>query len=189
MPRPNWFFGLPIDGSFVLTLPEPPPSIRRYHPDDVHLTLAFLGACGESGAARALEALDERMKLGTPAVIEGTLGEVVPMGGSRGDYSALSALLDRGRAEATRLLAEWGDMLMLAAHGRRSTRPPKPHVTIARPHRRATYRDREAGLEWASALDLRAVPARLDRIALFTWSEDRRERLFRVVAERPFAGV
>jgi hypothetical protein len=50
--------------------------------------------------------------------------------------------------------------------------------------RRATDEARAAGLVWAAALELRAVRARLDRIALYTWSENRRERLFRIVAER-----
>jgi 2'-5' RNA ligase len=54
MPRPNWFFSFPLDGSFVLQLPELPPAFRRYHPDDVHMTLAFLGGCGEAAALRAL---------------------------------------------------------------------------------------------------------------------------------------
>src|SRR6187397_318046 len=62
MPRPNWFFAFPIDGRFVLDLPAPPPALRPFHPDDVHLTLAFLGGCGEEAALAALAALDERLK-------------------------------------------------------------------------------------------------------------------------------
>ena len=54
MPRPNWFFAFPVDGVFVLGLPEVPASIRRFHPEDVHMTLAFLGGCGEQAAERAL---------------------------------------------------------------------------------------------------------------------------------------
>jgi hypothetical protein len=49
---------------------------------------------------------------------------------------------------------------------------------------RASAESREAGLAWASALDLGGVRARLDRIALYTWNEVRRERLFRIVEER-----
>jgi 2'-5' RNA ligase len=186
MPHPNWFFGFPIDGTFLLELPETPECIRRFHPDDVHMTLAFLGGCGEDAAARSLAALDACLTSAPPAIVDGTLGEVVPMGGSRRDYSALSALFDRGREEATKLLASLRDPLADAANSRRETRPPKAHVTIARPRRRATPAERRAGLDWASALDLHAIPARLERVALYTWSEDRRERLFRIVAERRF---
>jgi hypothetical protein len=39
-------------------------------------------------------------------------------------------------------------------------------------------------LAWAAQLELGAVHARLDRIALYTWTEARREQLFQIVAER-----
>lgn len=184
MPRPNWFFGFPLDGAFVQGLPPLPGALRLYHPDDVHLTLAFLGGCGEDGAERALAALDARLALDPPLATEVTLGEVVPMGGSRRHYSALSALLDAGREAMKATLTAYRDALTEAATGRREARPAKPHVTIARPKRRATEAERDAGLAWAEALDLSGVRARLDRIALFTWSERRVERLFRIVAER-----
>ena len=184
MPRPNWFFAFPIDGAFVLELPALPSNFRRFHPDDVHLTLAFLGGCGKVAAERALAALDHRLLCESPPPIGVSLGEVVGMGGSRRTYSALSALLDRGRAEATAYVAAWRDLLTHTASGRTEKRPPKPHVSIARPRGRASEADRDAGLSWATALELQGVHARLDRIALYTWSETRRDRLFQIVAER-----
>jgi RNA 2',3'-cyclic 3'-phosphodiesterase len=184
VPRPNWFFAFPLDGAFVAGLPELPGALRLYHPDDVHLTLAFLGGCGDDGAKRALEALDARLGIDPPRATDVTLGEVVPMGGSRHSYSALSALLGTGREALTATLTAHRDALTEAATGRREARPAKPHITIARPKRRATDADREAGLAWAEALDLSHVKARLDRVALFTWSERRNERLFRIVEER-----
>jgi 2'-5' RNA ligase len=183
MPRPNWFFAFPLHGGFVLELPELPRHFRRYHPDDVHLTLAFLGGCGEEAALRALGALDQRLAGEPLSAIEVTLGEVVPMGSAR-RYSALSALLGRGREETTARLTALRDLLTETASGRRERRPAKPHVTIARPKSRAAEADRAAGIEWARTLDLGNVTAELDRIALYTWSADRRERLFRIVAER-----
>lgn len=184
MPRPNWFFAFPLDGSFVLELPALPGNFRRFHPEDVHLTLAFLGGCGQTAAERALAALDERLKSEPQSAPTVSLGEVVPMGGSRRSYSALSALLDRGRAEASASITSLRDLLTQAAAGRTEKRPPKPHVTIARPRSRASDADRAAGLAWATALQLQHVHAHLDRIALYTWSETRRERMFEIIAER-----
>jgi RNA 2',3'-cyclic 3'-phosphodiesterase len=183
MPRPNWFFAFPLDGTFVLDLPPAPPLFRRFHPDDVHCTLSFLGGCGEQAALSALAALDERLSTVRPAPIDVSLGEVVPMG-PKPRYSALSALLERGRAETEQCIAQLRDALSVAALGRSEKRPPKAHVTIARPGRGANEVRRQEGLKWAQSLDLTPITARLDRIALYTWSEDRQERLFRIVSER-----
>jgi 2'-5' RNA ligase len=183
MPRPNWFFAFPLDGSFVLQLPQPPAVLRRFHPEDVHMTLAFLGGCGQATAERTLARLDEELARSPVRELDVSLAEVVPMG-PKARYSALSALLARGRAEATECLDELGGLLHEAALGRRPSRPPKPHVTVARPRPRASDADRAEGLAWASALEVGAVRQTLRRVALYTWAEVRRERLFRIVAER-----
>jgi len=181
--RPNWFFAFPVHGSFVEVLPKLPSGFRRFHPDDVHLTLAFLGGCGEQAATRALAALDGLLPILRQPPIPISLGPVTPMGSARA-YTALSALLDRGAPETTACLALARDTLTEAALGRRERRPPKPHVTLARPRRKANAKERAAGLSWAQRLDLSDVHATLDRVALYTWHEARRERLFRIVAER-----
>ncbi len=106
------------------------------------------------------------------------------MGGSRRAYSALSALLGEGRDEATACLAAYRDVLTETALGRKDQRPPKPHVTIARPRQRAADGERAAGLEWAKSVDLGGVRVTLTRLGLYTWNEKRQEKLFRIVAER-----
>ncbi len=181
--NPNWFVGFPVDGAFLASLPPPPRAVRLYHPDDVHLTLAFLGACGEEAARRSWGLL-ERAEL---AAAEISLGSVVPMGSAR-SYSALSALLERGRTELEASLGRLRDPLTEAASGRRERRPPQPHVTLARAQRMASDAERAAGIEWAAGLDLGGVSARLNRVALYTWTEIRRPRLFRIVEELELSG-
>ena len=188
MPRPNWFFAFPLEGSFVDELTGMPAGFRRYHADDVHLTLTFLGGCGEEAALRALAVLDEILPASGARPITVSLGEIAPMG-PRGRYSALSALLERGREETEALIARLRDPLSEAAIGRREKRAPKAHVTLGRPMLRATDAHRRAGLELARATDLTAVERRVDRIALYTWHENRRERLFKIVAERSLSGT
>lgn len=187
MPRPNFFIAFPMDGQFVQRLPAPPAFFRLFHAEDVHLTLSFLGGCGEAAAERALGALDAALTREPRPSVDISLGRVVPMGPPRA-YSALSALLERGREPTTQLIATLRDVASEAALGRRETRAPKPHVTVARPRSNADEAARKAGLAWAAGLDLHHVEATLTRVALYTWSEgNRRERLFRVVAERQLA--
>ena len=184
MPRPNWFFAFPLDGGLLAELPAVPAFVRCFHPEDLHLTLAFLGGCGAAAAERALTTLDAELLRAPLASLRISLGEVEPFGGSRRDYTALSALLVEGRSEAARCLTELGGLLCETAISRRPSRPAKPHVTLARPRRRASDADRAGALEWAKSLELRAVRQTLSRVALYTWAEVRRERLFRIVAER-----
>ncbi|HTA93220.1 MAG TPA: 2'-5' RNA ligase family protein, partial [Polyangiaceae bacterium] len=129
----------------------------------------------------------ERMQRAPLPSIPVSLGEVVPMGGSPRSYTALSALLERGRSETSACLVALRDVLLEAATGRQEKRPPKPHVSVARPRSRATDAQRAAGLAWAAELDLRHVSATLDRVALYTWHEARHERLFQIVSERRLA--
>lgn len=184
MPRPNWFLAFPFDGRFVDELTDVPPCVRRFPGEDVHLTLSFFGGCGEERAMRALAVLDALLEKEALAPIDVALGEVVPLGGSKRDYTALSALLSRGREETEGVMARLRDPLHEAATGRIEKRPPKAHVTIARPKLRAKDADRACGLEWAKSLELHGVTGRLDRVALYTWHEKRPARLFRIVAER-----
>ena len=63
-------------------------------------------------------------------------------------------------------------------------RQVKPHATLARPGRQATYEVTDAIDAWAETQRLPEEPVTLERIALYTWSALRGENLFRVVAER-----
>jgi 2'-5' RNA ligase len=181
---PNWFLAFPLDGSFVAELPPPPPGFQLFHPEDVHLTLAFFGGCGEAAAHRGLHAVQDELRERPRPPLAVSLADVVPMGPRR-QYSALSALLAEGRAEAEARILRWRDVASAAAVGAVESRAPKAHVTVAKPLRRATLEERQSGLRWAEGLDLRNVTASLDRLSLYTWSEgDRRQRLFRIVREQ-----
>jgi RNA 2',3'-cyclic 3'-phosphodiesterase len=182
----NWFFGLPIGGAFLKDLPPPPRGFRLFTSRDVHLTVAFLGPCGRELAERALAALDETLLSARLESLEYALGEVIPLGNPR-RYSALSATLTTGHDQASAIIGALRDPLVAAAEARPDTRPPLPHATIARPRRRAGNDERRAGLSWARGLDLSEVRGTIDRVALYTWPEERRESLFQVVAERALA--
>jgi 2'-5' RNA ligase len=64
-------------------------------------------------------------------------------------------------------------------------RPPLAHVTLARPMRRATTSEVAQAVSWAKGLKLEGATVQLDRIALYTWTQDRTNALFQVVAELP----
>lgn len=178
--KANWFIALPVpaDGWFS-ALPPPPAAMRGFGPSDLHLTLAFLGAVSEEAARAAWGAFVWPL----PAAVDVSLGAVVPMG-SPARFSALSALLDDGRERLEAAMTEARGAAYHAAGVQPDVRPAKAHVTLARPQRKATLAQREAGLLWAASLALPRMPLRLAAPALYTWSEDRSRALFRIVEAR-----
>lgn len=181
MMLPNWFVAIPIPAGnwFDRFVSSPPSAFRRFHPDDLHMTIAFLGPVDEAHARAAWEALHWPMK-----AITTTLGAIIPMGAPH-RYSALSIEVVQSRDIIERAVFQCRDAISDAAGSKRENRPPKAHITIARPSRRATREDRSAGLRWAEQIDLHQHPITLDSVALYTWAEDRRERQFRIVARTP----
>lgn len=183
--EPNWFIAAPLSGDgWYERLKGAPANSRVLHREDLHATIAFLGAVTEAQARRAMEALAIDL-----APLRVSLGSVVPMGNPR-RFSALSALFDRGRVELERAMGECRERAWSAAKCERDERPPKAHATVARPMRRASDRDCRAALEWAASLSLGDVELTVDRVALYTWSDTRGERgarEFCTVIEQPLS--
>ncbi len=176
--KANWFIGLPVSpvGWFVERIGAPPEAVRVFHPDDLHLTVAFLGSCGDEAANAAFELV----RAAPASASHATLDSIVPMGNPRRP-SALSAVLRAGLADITDYLMAHRDRLRAAAGAPVEQRPPRPHCTVARPTRRASPRQRRAAIHWASEIDVADVPVDIGPVSLYTWADDRRVRLFRVV--------
>ena len=179
--RPNWFVGLPVEAGrwFTKLVADAPAQVRVFHPEDLHITVAFLGAAGEQ---RAMAAWAHSEAL-SAAPIEAILAEVKPMGNPRRP-SALSVLLDQGRSEASALIEALRAPMIETAGAKPDTREPKPHLTVARPQRRASASDRRKAVAWAEAKRPLGEAVTLTHLALYTWSDDRPARQFRVVASR-----
>jgi len=179
----NWFIGFPLrpDRWFDAVLADVPPSLQRSHPEDLHVTVAFLGAVGEAKARAAWATLDGWAA--TP--LDAVLGPVKPFGNvSR--PSALAVVLAGGNEAVSRLVGELRGPMFAAANVPSDPRAPLPHVTVARPRRRASAAERQRAVAWAASVAAPLAPVRFDQVALYTWSDDRRERQFRVVTSRTF---
>jgi 2'-5' RNA ligase len=176
----NWFIALPVAAGEWFHALTPPPGVRLFGANDLHLTIAFLGAVGEERAHAAF-ALAAGFPLSARRV---QLGPVEALGSPRRP-SAISALLAEGRTEVELAMGAARAGMWEAAAARPDSRSPLAHVTFARPGRRASTSERKHALAWAKALDLGAPTCELTRIALYTWSEDRAASLFRSVSELP----
>jgi 2'-5' RNA ligase len=180
----NWFIGLPIAATPWLAgvIADAPPGLRLFHPDDVHITVAFLGRAGEVAAGRAFDLVEA-----PAAPIQVTLGGLKAFGNPRRP-SALSVVLAEGHDEVAALIGRLRDPLIAAAGARPEARVPSPHITIARPAMRAGPAERRAAVAWAEGKPPVSARLTIDRIALYAWSEDRKLRQFRSVKELRWTG-
>lgn len=182
--KPNWFIALPISAGrwFSALVADTPRGIRRFHPEDLHVTVAFLGACGPDRAQEAWERIADRLH----SPVTARFGALRPMGPAK-KPSAYSLTFTEGQ-DALAAIVAWRDDALAAAGARPARRPPLPHVTVARPPRRAGQAVREAGSAWMAKAQPDRAWVQIDRIALYTWSQDRKQRLFQTTAQRPLAG-
>ncbi|MCU0685786.1 MAG: hypothetical protein MUF34_26690 [Polyangiaceae bacterium] len=176
---PNWFIGLAVAAPGLRErLGEPPPGVSLLHPDDLHLTLAFLGDVGEE---RARLAWAERGRLGPlgPST-RFDFGSIVGLGNRRRP-SALSACLGSGEAKLGAAIGRVRDAMQDAAGAERERRPPLPHVTIARVRRSASEQEHGAALAWARDVDLGGLGALVEQIALYSAGDASGGRRYRRV--------
>lgn len=175
---PNWFVGFPVEPGdwYQKVITNVPTGIKCFHPADLHITFAFLGAAGEEKSENAFQFI---VKAGLRA-LSVTLGPMAAFGNPE-KPSAYAFTLDSGRNEVIAIMQEYRDRLLEIAEKGPDRYAPRPHLTVARPPRSASDALRAMGLEWAIAVPPPAEVFSLDKIALYTWSENRAERQFKIV--------
>ncbi|MEM7137000.1 MAG: 2'-5' RNA ligase family protein [Myxococcota bacterium] len=177
---PNWFIGFPMQVEGLSRWPDPPSRVRVFAQEDLHCTVVFLGAVGAKEAQRGWSVARDIAF----AQVQGGFGEVRALG-NPSRPSALSAIVSDGADELAAMIDRVRGPIARAAGARADTRPPLPHMTVARIQRRATVQDRRAALAWAQALEVRRASFRVTSLGLYTWANDRAQRLFQIVDEHP----
>lgn len=182
---PNWFVALPIALPEVYRriLDRAPREVHPFHPDDVHITVAFLGAVSEEEALAAWEAAKSFALV--PLSI--SLGKVVPLGNPRRP-SALSATIEAGHTTIASAIGAARPAIERAANAKPDTRPPLPHATIARIARRADNAERRDAIAWARTIPPCETLIEVRTLALFTADETHQERRFKIVRARDLGG-
>lgn len=175
----NWFIALPVDAAELPRdlLADLPAGLRRFHAGDLHITVAFLGSVGPDAAYAAWRAA--WIAAGPFSV---TLGAPAALGNPRRP-SAFGLDLGDGAATLAEVIGQWRDPLRRAAGQSAETREPRPHLTLGRPPRRGGDTIRARALEWVDSYCPAPATLNLDRLALYTRADDRRERQFRIVEE------
>lgn len=180
----NWFVGIPVPARSWLpgVLEKLPGDVRGFVPEDVHMTVAFLGQLSPDRQPAVLDVLASVRS----APVHITLGRLVALP-TRTRFSALSYEIDQGKPICEALIHRWRDPFIRAAHARPDHRPPRPHITIARPHRKAGAAARQRILDAIAKTSPPKDLLWLESMALFSWAWNRRERQFRIVENHRFS--
>ena len=183
--KPNWFVAFPLRAETWLSqvLAGLPRECRGFHDRDIHLTYAFLGAMSPDRKQGVLELMN-RIEC-EPFPIRLGLMRALP---NPKRVSALSFEVAQGRDRVHALIAGLRGPLIEVVGARPDPRPPLAHITVARPNRKYGVAGRNAALAWARQVLPPGDSLIIDRVALYTWSEDRSLRQFRIVAEKSLSG-
>jgi len=167
---PDWFVAWPVNGAeeWLANLEAAAPGgLNFLTPDDLHVTLAFLGHY-EPGLQAKMSALLEKLAF---SEIEMSPGEFVALPQPR-RFSALVSMLNVGKREVEGQIEKWRALICREAGARVDPRCPLPHVTFARPDRRIGSEDRDAALDWiAQLVPQSSIRFQLGRPRLYTWAE------------------
>ncbi|MFK7848556.1 MAG: 2'-5' RNA ligase family protein [Rhodothermales bacterium] len=177
--RPNWFIGFPVDWEswHETVITNVPAGIKCLSPVDLHVTFAFFGAVGEENARRAWDEMKERV---FPAF--GVSLGPMELFGDPDKPSAYALTLEKGRENAISCMQTHRDHLLSVAGSSPEKYKPRPHITIARPPRSASDTLRLAGESWALSVTPPDTQFNLDKLALYTWADDRSVQQFKIVS-------
>lgn len=177
--KANWFIALqPSEGINLNTIVQTTPSgLRVFAPEDQHITLAFLGPCAPDEALAAWVLACQT----APFVQQLKPKALRPMGNPKRP-SAAALTFDESDS-----LIRWMDdhqtRLLQKANRPPAKHPPLPHLTVARPKRRASESTRNSMIRWCHETEIHMPDVVCLKMALYTWSHNRRERLFRTTNE------
>jgi RNA 2',3'-cyclic 3'-phosphodiesterase len=175
LPTPNWFVAIPAPDQALLPKAMP-PGLRLFGPADLHLTVAFLGAMPPERAGAVVAQM--RQVQFAPFALVPSQWLALP---SPERVSALALAVGEGHAQAVALMQAWRESFWAAAGATPDPRPPLPHLTVARPDRRAGAVGQAAALAWLATAPVPTARIWADRLALYTWHPDRQHQQFMIV--------
>ena len=180
--RPNWFIAIPIDlgQMYSHVIGRPIKQVRVIRQEDLHLTLAFLGAIEKEAALELWKSL-EISDLKTIFLALGKVGSFGP----QEKPSAYGICPAAANEDLSKLFRHLVSHVLSVTGIDVGTRRFRPHITFARPKRAPNVDERLQAKEWAFSRDFSLIaPMILSKLALYTWNEDRDVKLFRIVDQK-----
>ncbi|MDH4262338.1 MAG: hypothetical protein OEV78_04760 [Spirochaetia bacterium] len=170
----NWFVAFKVDQGnwFNFLISQMPRDLKIFQPDDLHMTIAFLGNLN----LKFIDNITDCIKnFNIEPVILDSRGIIVLPSEKR--FSAIC--LDFQDAPVKKFLepvSQFRDRILKSAEVKADNRNFLPHVTIARPDRNITLIKKEELLKKIKQIPPFEISIKVQKIALYTWADYRAHR-------------
>ena len=176
--KPNWFVAFSVSPDvwykdIYKNIEEP---MRKFHPEDLHSTLVFLGYLenGEvESVKRVMDDFDEKS-------VSITLGKLLFLPALK-KYSAVSYSIEQGNKTLQEYMKKYRDRFSVAAQRDLDSRSPLPHITIARPPKKMTGHEKQTAAMQLQKLPIPQGEIKIDTLDLYTWADHRQSRQFKII--------
>ncbi|MDH4199323.1 MAG: hypothetical protein OEV66_02995 [Spirochaetia bacterium] len=173
----NWFvaFKIPPEKWFQELVQQLPADLKAFHPEDLHLTIAFLGGLNLHLKSAIFDLL-QKFYL-DPLTITSSKFLFLP---SEKKYSAICLDFRQGFESVglhdlfMETMHAIRNEILIVAQAEQDMRNFLPHITVARPGRNISSKDRHSMLLKIKQTSIPQIRIRLDTIGLYTWDDDRR---------------
>ncbi len=178
--KPNWFIAFPISpGRWHDKVNENiPNSFRVFHPNDLHVTVAFLKKCDELQIENIADILQriviERFIVATDRPL------LLP---SNDNFSVLAVGFSKGNSLLKKYISKYRTLFSEVAGIEADSRSPFPHCTIARLRYDAMTK-RQSLVKSVNSINIPCEEIIIDRLALYTWNDNRKIMQFKIIKEQ-----
>ncbi len=174
----NWFIALTVDAPWWFENLEFPEGARKFHPEDLHCTIAFLGSIN----LHQVEAAQTLLRSMREPSIECQFSSLMCLPSEK-NFRALAVGLHDQQNLTSSIIRRYRDEFHRAVGQQAETREVLAHVTLARPSRSCTRDQQSTIIHWMKQQHIPSTSLVLNSCALYTWADDRRERQFRIVEQ------
>lgn len=151
--------------------------LRAYAPEELHVTLAFLGK-HDPGLEKKLGLLLRSLAIPGAEVL---LGPLIALPQER-RFSAIAWSMGFGVEKLNAVIEKRRARICREVGAKLDTRAPLPHITIARPERKISTEDRDLVLDWMPTCTPPAQRVVLDPPAIYRYAPPGSDRQFERVA-------
>ena len=173
--RPNYFVALPVSlGDWYETFKNTVPhNLKISSAVDLHITVSFLGNISPDISKKLCTVLQNI----DPVCFDFSLATLMPLPSKR-HFSALSFSLNVGREQISRYMSTHRNTFHNIAGTQPDHRGPLPHITVARPQKRATVQERSGILDWMQTVSPPQLTFKTGKLSLYTWADDRKKKQY-----------